>query len=64
MDREKEGKHKNNWLGWFNKVSKSTAWICFHTLGKYSLITPGVWEEGSSNKVVFIRGSGENETLR
>lgn len=30
--------NRNNWLGWFNKVSKSIAWICFHTLGKYSLI--------------------------
>lgn len=57
VTRQREGKHRNNWFGWFNKVSKSRAWICFQTLGKYSLITPGVGEAGGSNKVDFIRGS-------
>lgn len=60
ITRQKEAKHKNNWLGWFNKVSKSKAWICFHTLGKYSLIMTGVGEEGRSNKVDLIQGTGEN----
>lgn len=54
VTHQTKGKHKSNWLGCFNKVSKSTAWICFPTLGKYSLITVGTEEEGSSNKVDFI----------
>lgn len=64
VTRQREGKHRNNWLGWFNKVSKSTAWISFPTQGKYSLIRPGVGEARRSNKVDFIRGAGKNETFR